>query len=169
MGTLESEQLSALGEIHSVLGRAGIEHWLFGGWAVDFYAGSVTRAHADIDMAVWLEDFSRISELLASDGWQHVPSDEDDGGTGFERGRVRFEITFLVRERGQIITPLRHGRAEWSKETFADDSRELRGVRAQVVALAALTEGKSVARNDAEDAAKDHADFDVLSKLHPKA
>jgi hypothetical protein len=27
-------------------------YWLFGGWAVDFHAGRVTRDHADIDLAV---------------------------------------------------------------------------------------------------------------------
>ena len=46
-------QLVALGRVHELLQREGIEYWLFGGWAVDFYVGSVTRPHDDIDIAVW--------------------------------------------------------------------------------------------------------------------
>ena len=44
--------------------RAGIAYWLFGGWAVDFHAGRITRLHDDVDIAVWLEDVPRIVELL---------------------------------------------------------------------------------------------------------
>jgi hypothetical protein len=37
-----SQQLSALARVSDLLETAGIDYWLFGGWAVDFYAGSVT-------------------------------------------------------------------------------------------------------------------------------
>ena len=55
------------------LGDAGIAYWLFGGWAVDFHAGRITRPHDDIDIAVWLEDVPRIAELLTNAGWIHAP------------------------------------------------------------------------------------------------
>ena len=166
MDELGAQQLDALGRVGGLLAGAGVDYWLFGGWAVDFHAGTVTRAHADIDIAVWFEDLPRIARFLESEGWRHVPSEDDDGGTGYERAGVRLELTYLVRERdGSVYTPLRHGRASWSEETFADDVRELLGVRARVVALAPLTDGKSTPRDDAEDAAKDQADFVVLSRL----
>jgi len=50
------EQLAGLAGLHELLERHAIEYWLFGGWAVDFHAGSVTRAHDDLDLAVWPRD-----------------------------------------------------------------------------------------------------------------
>ncbi len=160
-------QLAALHEVTARLDAAGIEHWLFGGWAVDFYAGEVTRPHDDVDLAVWLEDVPRIAELLARDGWRHAPELEEDGGTGYERDGVRVELTFLVRDAGTICIPLREGRAVWQEGTFADDVRELGGTRARLISLETLAGGKAAPRDDPEDAAKDGADFEVLSRLRP--
>ncbi|MFN2489488.1 MAG: nucleotidyltransferase domain-containing protein [Actinomycetota bacterium] len=166
MDKVGSAQLYALARVHDLLEGAEIAYWLFGGWAVDFHAGSVTRAHDDVDILVWLEDLPRISQLLEADGWRHASSEDDDGGTGYERGTVRLELTYLVRDsEGRIFTPLRHGRAPWSEETLADDVLELLGVRSHVVGLAPLTRGKSWPRDDPEETAKDSADFNVLSRL----
>jgi hypothetical protein len=157
------QQLSALARVHDLLKKAGIEYWLFGGWAVDFYAGSVTRAHDDVDIAVWLEDLPRIAELLEADGWRHSPHDDEDGGTGYEREGVRLELTYLVREGGAVFTPLRDGRGAWSDDAFGTDVGELCGVRARLVSLAALARGKSSPRDDPDEAAKDRADFERLT------
>jgi Aminoglycoside-2''-adenylyltransferase len=160
------EQLSALARVSSLLDAAGIDYWLFGGWAVDFYAGKVTRAHDDVDLAVWLDDLPRISELLRDDGWCHAPHRDEDGGTGYERATVRLELTYLVRdESGSTYTPLRHGRAPWSDDTLANDVGELHGVRSRLISLASLLRGKSTPRGDPEEAAKDRADFTQLSRL----
>src|SRR5205809_2025628 len=106
-----NDQLVALASLHELLERSRIEYWLFGGWAVDFYAGSVTRAHDDLDIAVWLCDHARIAELLAADGWRHAPEEDEDGGTGYERDGVRLEVTFLVRGGdGNAYVPLCKGR-----------------------------------------------------------
>jgi Aminoglycoside-2''-adenylyltransferase len=163
---LSRQQLSALERVSDRLEKARIAYWLFGGWAVDFYAGSVTRRHDDVDLAVWLVDVPRIADLLQDDGWRHAPLDDEDGGTGYERRAVRLELTYLVRDGdGQIFTPLRHGRAAWSDEALGDDAGELRGVRSRLVGLAFLRHGKSSPRDDPEDAAKDRADFRQLSRL----
>ena len=166
MEELTSQQLSALARVCEQLEEAGIAYWLFGGWAVDFYVGSVTRAHDDVDLAVWLADLPRIAELLRDDGWRHAPLDDEDGGTGYERGPVRLELTYLVRDgHGRIVTPLRHRRAEWAENALASDVGELRGVRSRLIGLAALRRGKSSPRDDPEEAAKDRADFRQLSRL----
>jgi hypothetical protein len=94
---VETRQLSDIGEIGRLFDRAGIDHWLFGGWAVDFYVGEVTRAHEDIDLAVWLRDRLAIGGLLSADGWQHAPRRDEDGGTGYEREGVRVELTLSSR------------------------------------------------------------------------
>jgi hypothetical protein len=161
-----AQQLSALARLSELFEEARIANWLFGGWAVDFYAGAVTRAHDDLDMAVWLEDLPRIAKVLEGEGWRHAPLDDEDGGTGYERGTVRLELTFLVRDGdGRIFTPLRNGRAAWAEEALANDMRELRGARSRLVALAPLMRGKSTPRDDPEEAAKDRADFEELTRL----
>jgi hypothetical protein len=162
----EAEQLDALARIHELLEQRGIEYWLFGGWAVDFYARSITRAHADIDIAVWVDDHDRIAALLVADGWKHAPQDDEDGYTGYEHGIVRLELAFLVRgEDGQISTPLREGRGAWPAVAFENDLAELRGVRARVISLGALRADKSEVRGDAVVAAKDRADVETLSRV----
>jgi len=162
----EAEQLTALARIHELLDRQGIEYWLFGGWAVDFHAGSITRSHDDVDVAVWAEDQNRIAALLTADGWSHAPEAGEDGYTGYERGTVRLELAFLARsEDGRVYTPLREGRAAWPDETFENDVAELGGVRARVISLPGLKADKAETRDDATVAAKDRADLATLSRV----
>jgi hypothetical protein len=159
----QEAQLAALESIESLLRTHGIENWLFGGWAVDFHAGRVSRAHGDLDLAVWIEDHDRIAQLLANDGWTHVPEDGEDGYTGYEREGVRLELAFLARdEDGAIFTPLVGGRGSWPEGAFGDDVAELGGVRARVIGLQALRADKSEAHEDPRAAAKDHADLATL-------
>jgi hypothetical protein len=166
MDALASQQLAALARVGGLLEDAGIDHWLFGGWAVDFYAGSITRAHFDVDLAVWLDDVPRIVALLEQEGWRHAPLDDEDGGTGFERAGVRLELTYLVRNaEGHVCIPLNEGLVLWPEDGLADDVGVLRGVRFRLLGLAALARGKSTPRDDPEDAAKDRADFARLSAL----
>lgn len=163
-----TEQLKVIADVNSVLDGAGLDHWLFGGWAVDFHVGRVTRPHDDVDIAVWRSDFDHITGVLAEDGWIPVPSDEDNGGTGFQRGAVRLELTFLVRrEDGLICILLNEGPAPWDQGGFGDEVRELKGVRARIMGLQQLKMGKLHAREDEEDAVKDQADYKTLSGLDP--
>ena len=162
---LATQQLNALARVVRRLDEAGIAYWLFGGWAVDFYVGSVTRAHDDVDLAVWLDDVPRIVELLRAEGWVHAPHDDEDGGTGYELDSVRLELTYLVRDSsGRVFIPLRDTQAEWPKDGLGEDVRELGDVRARLVSLPALRRGKSAPRDDPADAAKDRADFEALSR-----
>ena len=163
---VSSRQLAALDRVHELFEREQLAYWLFGGWAVDFYVGSPTRPHDDIDIAVWLNDLTRIAEVLEADGWRHAPSPDDDGGTGYERAGVRLELTYLVRDDdGAVYIPLRDGRATWSDGAVANDVRDLNGVRARLIGLTALSRGKSSPRDDPVDATKDRADFQALSGL----
>jgi hypothetical protein len=160
----EADQLDALAQIHQLLEGHGIDYWLFGGWAVDFHAGSITRPHADLDLGIWLKDHDRIAALLAADGWNHAPEKGEDGYTGYERAGVRLELAFLARdENGQVYTPLRDGRAAWPDYAFEDDVAELHGVRARLISLRALKTEKSAIRDDQVVASKDRADLATLS------
>ena len=162
----EIEPLQSLSRLHDLFGREGIAYWLFGGWAVDFYAGEITRPHADLDVAVWATDRGRIATLLTSGGWTHAPEPGEDGSTGYERGGVRLELAFLAEsEMGEIYTPLLEGRGAWPEGAFGEDIAELEGVRARVISLDALKSDKSEIREDPVVAEKDRADLATLLRL----
>jgi hypothetical protein len=158
------DQLAAIDQMHRQFTANGIEYWLFGGWAVDFHAGRVTRAHADIDLAVWRGDLDRIAVLLESEQWRRTPDDED-GVVTYRRGVACAEVAFLARdERGTIYTPLEDGRGEWPSGSFGDELALLEGVQARVIGLAALIEEKSAGYGDGKTKAKDRIDVAVLSR-----
>jgi hypothetical protein len=155
--------LAVLAELDQVLRDHGVVYWLFGGWAVDFHAGRVTREHDDIDIAIWSDDRARVATLLHERAWIHRPDAGEDGYTCYERHEVRLEVAFLARdERGQIYTPLQGGRGEWPVDSFGDDVAQLRGVHARVVSSASLIADKSIVRSDTMTAAKDRADIATL-------
>jgi hypothetical protein len=163
---IETKQLSDIAEIGRVFNGAGLDHWLFGGWAVDFYVGRVTRAHEDIDLAVWSRDRTVTGELLRAHGWQHAPRPDEDGGTGYERDGVRVELTFLVKgDRGEVLIAFSNGPVVWSPNPFGSDVRTLEGTRARIIPLGLLRDGKSVPRDDPAEAAIDRADYEALSRL----
>jgi hypothetical protein len=165
---LAEQQLAALAELGELLDRGGFENWLIGGWAVDFHVGAVTREHADIDVAVWARDAETLGALLQEAGWRHEPEPGEDGGTGYARGGVRVELTYLARDdAGRILIPLRDQNVLWSEEPLGNEMRELQGVRARVITLPLLRTGKASPRDDPGDAAKDRADFRALSRLTP--
>jgi Aminoglycoside-2''-adenylyltransferase len=148
----EDEQLAAMSRLDELFLRHGVEYWLFGGWAVDFHAGSVTRPHDDLDLAVRSEDETRVRELLMRDGWSRAPEGGEEGYTVWARGDVRLEVAFA-------------DRGEWPPGSFAHDVAELRGVRARLVSLASLKEDKAEVRGDPQVAAKDRIDSRTLERI----
>ena len=165
-GRTAGAQLETIRWLHTVLAKQGIDYWLFGGWAVDFHAGRVTRNHGDVDLAVWQSDLDRVSGLLEAHGWAHAPEPGEQGYTGYERDDVRVELAFLAQnDTGTIYTPLSDGQGDWPAGSFGDDIAEVNGVHARVVSLASLIEDKSGARHDPAATAKDQADVALLTCL----
>jgi len=161
-----AKQLAAIASLHELCESEGIDYWMFGGWAVDFHAGAISRAHDDVDIALWLADHQRLTELLAADGWVHTPSEHEDGYTSYERLDVRLETAFLARAKdGRVFTPTRSGNAAWPDGTFDGCILELHEARARVVAFEALRAEKGELRDDPVVAAKDRADLATLSAL----
>lgn len=163
-----ARQIAALGEVASLLDSGGFDHWLFGGWAVDFHVGAVTRSHGDIDLAVWADDAEAIHSALGASGWQHRPAAEEDGGTGYARDGVRVELTYLARsESGEMFIVLRDRNVLWTECPLGDGVLGLHGAHIRVIPLELLKDGKSRPRDDPNEGAIDRADFDALSRLAP--
>jgi Aminoglycoside-2''-adenylyltransferase len=159
-------QLQSIGWLQALFAEQGIDYWLFGGWAVDFHVGRVTRDHGDVDVAVWQADLDRIRVLLEAQGRVHAGEPGEDGYTGYERRGIRLELAFLAcDEAGTVYTPLLEGRGDWPVGSFGDTQAEVDGVRARVVGLASLIEDKSGPRHDPAVLAKDRADVALLTSL----
>jgi Aminoglycoside-2''-adenylyltransferase len=164
----DARQLSSIAAIGELLGNAGYDYWLFGGWAVDFHLGCVTRPHGDVDLAVWSRDAEAIGGLLVGQGWEHAPDADEDGGTGYQRDGIRVELTFIVAgDDGEVLIAFSRGTATWSHRRFGAEVRTLGGVTARVIPLDVLREGKSRPRADPGQAERDRADYDALLSLPP--
>ncbi|WP_020145211.1 nucleotidyltransferase domain-containing protein [Terracoccus sp. 273MFTsu3.1] len=159
-------QLAAIADAGALLDGAGIDHWLFGGWGVDFWVGRVTRPHDDVDLAVPRDDRPRLHAALTGDGWQHTPFEDEVVGTRYVRDRVLLELTFVVLEGGRVLIPFEPEAAVWSEQPFGTTRRALDGVTARVPALEIMRRDKSRPRvDDEQDAAKDRADYEALSRI----
>jgi hypothetical protein len=157
------EQLAAIRHLAGLFERDRIDYWLFGGWAVDFHVGHVTREHADIDIAVWQADLEAIGALLVADGWARSAEPGEDGYTTYRRNSLNMDLAYLARgELDTVYTPLASGCGEWPPHSFGPEVRELAGTRAHVVSFASLLADKSVRRDDLATAVKDAADVAVL-------
>jgi hypothetical protein len=158
-------QLAAIGRLDQVLDAAGIDYWLFGGWAVDFWVGEVTRPHEDVDVVVWRSDEAAISTALAAAGWEQAPAAEDLVGTRYRLGTAEVELTFVERGKaGEVVVPLPTGPLTWSPRPFGDARAMLQGVSARTIPRSVLLDGKSRAREGSAESAKDRADFEALSR-----
>jgi hypothetical protein len=137
LSDLASEQIQAIGSLDAALGSARIDYWLFGGWAVDFWVGRVTREHDDIDAAAWRPDFDAIMQALVDVGWRRTPVENEVVGTRY---------TFV-----------------WTTEPFGEERRVLHGVDARTIPLDLLRSGKQMTREAPDEAAKDRADVQALA------
>src|SRR5699024_9045318 len=89
--------------------------WLRGGWAVDFYLGEVTRAHADIDWFVMSDDAPRLVARLVADGCRDVTTAPREQQIDLVRGSIEHGIA-LARH-GTAGQPLVGG-GPWSGEPW---------------------------------------------------
>ena len=105
------------------------------------------------------------SNGFAYGGWC-APFDDEAIGAGYRRDDVLLELTFVeTDDEGRVLIPFADGPAVWSTTPFGDVTRELLGVRCRTVPLPVLRTDKSTPREDDDDAVKDVADHEALSRL----
>ena len=93
-----ADQLRALSHLDELFGQHGIEYWLFGGWAVDFHAGKVTRPHDDLDLSQsGHTTVSAFASLLTAAGRRHTP---EEGYSVYELDDVRLRSRFWITVNG---------------------------------------------------------------------
>ncbi|MEU2392910.1 aminoglycoside adenylyltransferase [Streptomyces sp. NPDC007369] len=67
-----ARQLRLIGETVEIANTLGVEVWLRGGWAMDFFIGEATRDHEDIDWFVWAADAPALADGLVRAGHEPV-------------------------------------------------------------------------------------------------
>ena len=135
-------QASLIREVNGILKENGIDHWLFGGWGVDFLVGAVTRAHDDIEFVIWQNDAERAGKLLAQNGFSVLYGRED--GMGWLKSGEKLEFDFLIwREDGMVVTP---GWEEWPwpPDAFVGPPGHLGGITCPVVSATAQLETREL-------------------------
>lgn len=98
-------------QVRDLFRDATFPWYVAGGWALDLFLGRQSRAHADIDIAVFRDDAEKVREALK--GWELFIA---EGGTltpwrsgqlpkaanalwGRERGKDAWQIELVVEER----------------------------------------------------------------------
>jgi hypothetical protein len=160
-------QLRLIGEVHGLLSGAGIPHWLFGGWAVDFHVGAVTREHGDIEFFIWEHDGPRAAEVLAAADYRPVQHPHPEEASIWRKDGTVVELYFnAVNEGGEVV-----GRGRWDNwptpdGALGDDVRVLEGVKCPVVSRACILHVKlDYARHTGiGPRGKDRADVEELRR-----
>jgi hypothetical protein len=158
--------LAALGSASGALEAAHLEHWFFGGWAVDLWVGRLTRPHDDIDVLVWRHDEARVDDSLAAAGWLHTPTPEDLVGTNYTRDAYMLQLTYVVPSaEGGVIVPVPEQPIVVSTRPLAFARRDLNAVSVRVLTLELMLATKSTPRTDQDGGEKDRADLAALRSV----
>jgi hypothetical protein len=161
---------AALGSAADALESAGLEHWVFGGWAVDLWAGRETRDHEDIDVLARRADEAQVDAALTAAGWTHTPHDDDLVGTEYERDGDVLQLTFVeTDDEGCLVVPVPGRPIVLSRGPLAHVRRPLGPLHVRVLTLEKMLEDKALPRPDAVGGGKDRADLEALRAVAARA
>jgi hypothetical protein len=160
------QQFVLLSEVAALLEHAGVDHWLGGGWAIDFHVQRMTRRHSDVDLVVRLRERDQCTAVLKGAGCTPMPSDTPDAVQTFMRDGVHVEVTFVVETSdGAVVTP---GFEDWPwlPGAWSAETVEFRGLRVRAVSAEALLDTKlGWVRHVGEDPRPhDLADIETLQR-----
>ena len=158
--------LAAVRSVASALDSAALEHWFFGGWAVDLWVGRLTRPHDDIDVLVWRRDEPQIHEALGAAGWVHAPTPEDLVGTNYTRDDFELQLTFAVPgDDGGVVVPVPDEPMVLSSGPLDFVRRDLGDLSVRVMTLELMIATKGSPRTDEVGGPKDRADLAALRSV----
>jgi hypothetical protein len=164
----QDEQLRLLADIHQLLSNARVEHWLAGGWGIDFAVGKVTRRHGDIDFAIWKYDWQRVEDLLLESGFERSSNKFPD-----ESGmlvKMECEIEFYLLQKTAHNRIIVGGRwADWlfPHGSFGSTVGEVEGVICPIMSLQGQLDSKAQWARQEHGARlrdRDVADMELLTK-----
>jgi hypothetical protein len=93
-------QLEAIAAVTAL----GMDVWLRGGWAMDFFLGRVTRPHRDVDWFAWSWDADRLACTLTNQGYELLAEPPHARQLDFVRGQLDLSFALIDRDRsGNVI------------------------------------------------------------------
>jgi hypothetical protein len=169
MNANTATQLDLIRQIAATLRAAGIDWWLFGGWAMDFHAARVTRNHADIELFSWKRDAAAVRRTLEGAGFVHPPGLYPGECQPFVKDGQEIGAWFIERDAdGTIFTPGRWSGWPWAPGAFDGPPLALEGVTARAMSIAGLLDIKTRFADHPHGAPlreKDTADIALLRSL----
>jgi hypothetical protein len=162
-------QLELISEIRDALDSRGVAWWLFGGWAMDFHLGRVSRDHSDIEVFVWKSDAQAVREALLEGGFLAPWGLHPDEGQPFLKDGQEVGVTYLERDgNGRIATPGRWADWPWVDGAFDGARCRIGELEAPVMSVRGLLEMKENFEKHPHGSprrAKDEADIATLRNL----
>jgi hypothetical protein len=161
-------QLELIEEFATVAADAGIEHWLRGGWALDFLLGRVTRPHEDIDLFAWAADAPRLLAVLAQHGYEEVGGPPPEQQRNLEKAGEEFHVTLLERnELGVVTAGGRWADSPWPPGMLDGPVGRIGHVRCRVISAEAQLWAKEEVPKALGHAQREHdpADISLLREM----
>jgi hypothetical protein len=130
--------LRLIEEISNIFAAIQVRWWLFGGWAVDFHLGSVSRTHGDIEFYVWSVDAERVSRAFLDTGFapQKIPYPEE--AIEFTKDGQLICAVLLVDTAEGIVIPGRWTDWPWPCDAFDGPPGRIGRLAVPVVSVEAL-------------------------------
>ena len=136
-------QLDIIREISNALTCARVDHWLFGGWAVDFAVGEMTRQHRDVDFVTWEVDLPRITELLRLLGYRARASQHPKHQLDWEKSGTEVQINLITQTTdGSLISPGTFSDWPWLEGSFGNHWGRIGDLDVPIVSPAGQLESK---------------------------
>lgn len=145
-------QWAAIAEVCTL----GVEVWLRGGWAMDFWLGEPTRDHEDIDWFAWSGDAERLRTLLVARGYEVLRADDQQ----LDLVRDGEELSFALVARDAATGRVTVAGGPWAGSPWPDGMLEpvvLGRLAAQIEIkrmMPVWVPGHPRRRKDAEDVAR---------------
>lgn len=89
-------QVAAIAEVARTAADLGIDVWLRGGWAMDFYLQKITRDHLDVDWFVWADAMPGLVAELLTRGWTDLAQHPTDQQRDITRGEAEMGFAPLI-------------------------------------------------------------------------
>jgi hypothetical protein len=99
-----ARQLRLIEQVVAAAADRGVEVWLRGGWAMDFFLGEVTRDHRDMDWFTWTGDAGALGAELIRRGFRQVPGLPPDQQLDLVKDGEDVSLNLLRRdEQGRVV------------------------------------------------------------------
>jgi hypothetical protein len=166
-------QLRLIEEIAVIFDALGIDWWLFGGWAMDFHAGEITRGHADVEIFLWAKDADRARSALVEWGYAAPSGLHPDEGQPLLKDGQEVGLWFLERDSdGRVRTPGRWADWPWVDGAFDGPRATLHVLEAPLMSVDGLLDMKERFATHPHGAPlreKDRADIELLRRLRDRS